>query len=73
MSELKITDTVKAEVKAEVKPVSAAVDKPFEVREKNPSDWELAAPEEGFIKARCNATGRVFVGTMEAFNALLRG
>jgi len=41
--------------------------------EKIPSNWAITSPEEGVIEAQNNVTGRIFTGTMEEFNSILRG
>ena len=48
--------------------------KPFTRAEKNPSEWDIQGTEEdGMIVATHTNTRRVFEGSIEEFNALLRG
>jgi len=45
----------------------------FNTVEKVPNTWHIIAGENDTIIAANNSTGRTFEGTMEEFNALLRG
>ena len=44
----------------------------LEKNERTPSDW-IITPVADKIEARNNRTGKLFVGTIKEFNALLRG
>ena len=65
------------EVKAgDTPPVVDSTDgvKPFSRAEKNPSSWDIRpADEEDCIVATHTDTRRVYEGTIEGFNELLRG
>ncbi|RLA25775.1 MAG: hypothetical protein DRQ62_01570 [Gammaproteobacteria bacterium] len=76
MSELKVKDTtaVKEEPKVAVKEVSKAAPKanPLSMAERVPSNWKIVDDPKG-IAASNYKTGRMFTGTREEFNNLLRG
>lgn len=62
---------------APVEPVEIQGDdiKELLANERTPSDWDisnLSGKQEGLIRARSGQSGRVYVGTMEGFNTLLR-
>jgi Ni/Co efflux regulator RcnB len=46
---------------------------PFRPLERIPSNWKIAPLDNGDIEAVNNNTLRVFVGTVEQFNSMLRG
>ena len=66
---------LKEEVKAGDAPaVEDSGVKPFNRAEKNPSSWDIQpAEEEDCIVATHTDTRRVYEGTIEGFNELLRG
>lgn len=60
-----------ADVDKEIKAANAGLNKPFSVDERVPANWSIL-PEEDGIRAFNNVTRRVFIGSIQEFNARLK-
>jgi hypothetical protein len=59
------------QVDQEIKAANAGLNKPFSVDERVPANWSIL-PEEDGIRAFNNVTLRVFIGSIQEFNARLK-
>ena len=59
------------QVDQEIKAANAGLDKPLSVDERVPANWSIL-PEEDGIRAFNNVTRRVFIGSIQEFNARLK-
>ena len=59
------------QVDQEIKAANAGLNKPFSVDERVPANWSIL-PEEDGIRAFNNVTRRVFIGSIQEFNARLK-
>jgi hypothetical protein len=75
-SDIKIDSKVTVSETAEMTSEDTAKvqeEKPFLPQERSPCHWIMSGDPEVQVEARNSLTGRVYVGTLKGFNALLRG